>query len=126
MNPADQSSGKHITYDGLLCTPESFDKECEITNKIFRKNQKASDIKSHHYIISYDPTDVEECGLTGEKAQALSLALAKKIFPGYQALVVTHTDGHNNSGEYSYSYRYQQRAEIYGRKISLYVTAPRS
>lgn len=32
------------------------------------------------------------------KAQALSLALAKKIFPGYQALVVTHTDGHNNSG----------------------------
>ena len=84
--------------DGLLCTPESFDKECEITNKIFRKNQKASDIKSHHYIISYDPTDVEECGLTGEKAQALSLALAKKIFPGYQALVVTHTDGHNNSG----------------------------
>ena len=36
--------------DGLLCTPESFDKECEITNKKFHKNQKASDIKSHHYI----------------------------------------------------------------------------
>lgn len=84
--------------DGLLCTPESFDKECEITNKKFHKNQNASDIKSHHYIISYDPTDVTECGLTGEKAQALSLALAKKIFPGYQALIVTHTDGHNKSG----------------------------
>ena len=84
--------------DELLCTPESFDKECEITNKNFHKNQKASDIKSHHYIISYDPADVTECGLTGKKAQALSLALAKKIFPGYQALVVTHTDGHNNSG----------------------------
>ena len=84
--------------DGLLCTPESFDKECEITNKKFHKNQKASDIKSHHYIISYDPADVTECGLTGKKAQALSLALAKKIFPGYQALIVTHTDGHNKSG----------------------------
>lgn len=47
--------------DGLLCTPESFDKECEITNKKFHKNQNASDIKSHHYIISYDPTDVTEC-----------------------------------------------------------------
>ena len=85
--------------DGLLCTPESFDKECEITNKKFHKNQNASDIKSHHYIISYDPADVTECGLTGvKKHQALSLALAKKIFPGYQALIVTHTDGHNNSG----------------------------
>lgn len=26
------------------------------------------------------------------------LELARKIFPGYQALVVTHTDGHNQSG----------------------------
>ena len=68
-------------------------------NKKFHKNQKASDIKSHHYIISYDPADVTKCGLTGEKAQALSLALAKKIFPGYQALIVTHTDGHNKSGD---------------------------
>ena len=84
--------------DGHLCTPESFDKECEITNKKFHKNQKASDIKSHRYIISYDPADVTDCGLTGKKAQALTLALAKKIFPGYQALIVTHTDGHNNSG----------------------------
>mgnify|MGYP000110904484 FL=1 len=32
--------------DGLLCTPESFDKECEITNKIFRKNQKLLILKA--------------------------------------------------------------------------------
>ena len=57
-----------------------------------------TEIKSHHYIISYDPADALECDLTGEKAQALSLELAKKIFPGYQALIVTHTDGHNGSG----------------------------
>ena len=84
--------------DGLNCDPLSFDKECQITNARFHQNQKPSEIKSHHYIISFDPADASECDLTGEKAQALCLELAKKIFPGYQALVVTHTDGHNASG----------------------------
>lgn len=83
--------------DGLNCNPLSFDKECEMTNKHFHKNSKKAEIKSHHYIISFDPADATYCGLTGEKAQALSLELAKKIFPGYQVLVVTHTDGNNGS-----------------------------
>ena len=84
--------------DGLNCDPMSFDKECERTNQFFHKNQKRGDIKSHHYIISFDPADASECGLTGEKAQALCLEYARQNFPGYQALVVTHTDGHNGSG----------------------------
>ena len=84
--------------DGLYCDPMSFDKECEKTNTFFHKNQKRGDIKSHHYIISFDPADATECGLTGEKAQALCLDFARKNCPGYQALVVTHTDGHNGSG----------------------------
>ena len=83
--------------DGLNCDPMSFDKECERTNQFFHKNQKRGDIKSHHY-ISFDPADASECGLTGEKAQALCLEYTRKNFPGYQALVVTHTDGHNGSG----------------------------
>ena len=78
--------------DGLNCDPMSFDKECELTNAHFHKNKKREDIKSHHYIISYDPADVTENGLTGPIAQAISLELAKQMFPGYQALVVTHTD----------------------------------
>ena len=89
---------KEFYMDGLNCDPMSFDKECELTNAHFHKNKKHEDIKSHHYIISYDPADVTENGLTGEKAQAISLELAKQMFPGYQALVVTHTDGHNESG----------------------------
>ena len=84
--------------NGLHCDPMSFDKECEKTNAIFHKNQKRGDIKSHHYIISFDPADTSECGLTGEKAQALCLDFARKNFPGYQSLIVTHTDGHNGSG----------------------------
>ena len=89
---------KEFYMDGLNCDPMSFDKECELTNAHFHKNKKHEDIKSHHYIISYDPADVTENGLTGEKAQAISLELAKQMFPGYQALVVTHTGGHNESG----------------------------
>lgn len=84
--------------DGLNCNPMSFDKECVQTNHHFHKNRKTQEIKSHHYIISFDPLDVETNGLTGEKAQALCREFAAKNFPGYQALIVTHTDGHNNSG----------------------------
>lgn len=54
--------------DGLNCDPMSFDKECELKNKQFHKNQKQSEIKSHHYIISFGPADATERGLTGEKA----------------------------------------------------------
>ena len=89
---------KEFYMDDLNCDPMSFDKECELTNAHFHKNKKREDIKSHHYIISYDPADVTENGLTGERAQTISLELAKQMFPGYQALVVTHTDGHNESG----------------------------
>ena len=84
--------------DGINCSPLSFDKECRRTNTKFRKNQKKSDIKNHHYIISFDPEDVKENNLTGEKAQQLCLEYARKNFPGYQTLVVTHTDGDNHSG----------------------------
>lgn len=84
--------------DGLNCNPDTFPIECRECNETFKKNRSRKEIKSHHYIISFDPADATECGLTGEKAQALSLGLSQKIFPGYQALVVTHTDGHNESG----------------------------
>ncbi|MBS6194501.1 MAG: relaxase/mobilization nuclease domain-containing protein [Clostridiales bacterium] len=84
--------------DGLNCDAMFFDTECKKTNAFFHKNKKRNDIKSHHYIISFDPADATECGLTGERAQELCLEFAKKNFPGYQALIVTHTDGHNNSG----------------------------
>lgn len=84
--------------DGLNCAAETFDVECKTTNEFFKKNRKREDIKSHHYIISFDPSDVTNHGLTGEKAQALCREFAKKNFPGYQTLIVTHTDGHNGSG----------------------------
>ena len=84
--------------DGINCEPMLFDEECEMVNHNYHKNNKYDEIKSHHYIISFDPKDTEDHGLTGEKAQALGMEYAKKNFPGHQALVCTHTDGHNNSG----------------------------
>ena len=107
----DEKSGKVIYDDlgrkllreeyymnGLNCEPMAFDLECKRTNAIFHKNQNQKDIKSHHYIISFDPKDAVECGLTGQRAHELSMELTRKIFSGYQALVVTHTDGGNHSG----------------------------
>ena len=84
--------------DGLNCDPFTFASECQELNSYYHKNKNFNEIKSHHYIISFDPKDKEECGLTGERAQQLGLTFAKKNFPGHQVLVCTHTDGHNESG----------------------------
>ena len=84
--------------NGLNCDPFTFASECQELNSYYHKNKNFNEIKSHHYIISFDPKDREECGLTGERAQQLGLTFAKKNFPGHQALVCTHTDGHNESG----------------------------
>ena len=84
--------------DGLNCDPFTFASECQELNSYYHKNQNFNEIKSHHYIISFDPKDRDECGLTGERAQQLGLTFAKKNFPGHQALICTHTNGHNESG----------------------------
>lgn len=84
--------------DGILCDPFTFDIECKELNARFHKNKSRNEIKSHHYIISFDPKDCLDRDLTGERAQQLGLEYAKKNFPGHQALVCTHMDGHNGSG----------------------------
>ena len=55
-------------------------------------------MKTHHYIISFDPKDAVENGLTMERAQALGLQFCKDNFPGHPAIVCTHPDGPNHSG----------------------------
>lgn len=89
---------ERFLLDGINCTPFSYDKECEMLNAQFHKNQKYSDIKSHHYIISFDPQDSADGKISAEQAHALGMTFAKRHFPGHQILVCTHTDGHNESG----------------------------
>ena len=82
----------------LNCGGEDFAVACMRANLRYEKNQKREDVKSHHYIISFDPRDAADNGLTVDRAQALGLAYCKDHFPGHQALVCTHPDGHNHSG----------------------------
>ena len=89
---------KGYIMDGINCDPFTFDMECRELNALYRKNESYDEIKSHHYIISFDPKDTDENGLTGEHAQKLGMEYARKNFPGHQTLVCTHMDGHNKSG----------------------------
>lgn len=84
--------------DGINCNPYTFAMECESTNAVFQKNQNKADVKAHHYIISFDPRDRDENGLTLETAQKFAIEYTKKNFPGHQALICAHPDGHNSSG----------------------------
>ncbi len=83
---------------GINCDPYSFDDECKATNSFFGRNSGFNEIKAHHYIVSFDPEDVRDNGLTPEKAQVLGMELAAKAFPGHQTIVCTHKDGHNGAG----------------------------
>ena len=71
---------------------------CLLANRKYGKNAQAGDVKTHHYIISFDPRDVTDNGLTLEKAQALGLQFCKENFPGHPSIVCAHPDGHNGSG----------------------------
>lgn len=74
--------------DGINCDPFTFAAECQETNAYFHKNQSYNEIKSHHYIISFDPKDRDEHGLTGELAQQLGVEYAKRTFPDTRHLSV--------------------------------------
>ena len=89
---------KEYIMDGINCDPFTFDMECRELNALHHKNESYDEIKSHHYIISFNPKNSAENGLTGEQAQQMGMEYAKKNFPIHQALVCTHMDGHNESG----------------------------
>lgn len=83
---------------GIGCNPYNFAAECRRENRKYGKNKGQREIKTHHYIISFDPEDRETSGLTMERAQKLCMAFAREHFPGHQMLVCAHDDGHNGSG----------------------------
>lgn len=103
MKPTLDKNGRLIPRDdyrisSLNCGGEDFAIACMRSNLHYGKNQKREDVKSHHYIISFDPRDAADNSLTVERAQELGEWFCKEHFPGHQALVCTHPDGHNHSG----------------------------
>ena len=103
MKPVLDENGRLIPREDyrlstLNCGGEDFAVACMRSNLRYEKNQRREDVKSHHYIISFDPRDAADNGLTVDRAQALGEQFCKEHFPGHQALVCTHPDGHNHSG----------------------------
>ncbi len=68
--------------DGLNCEPYSFDAACQQLNREYQKNKNKDEIKSHHYIISFDPRDSTENCLTGKRRRSLDWNTQKQIFRG--------------------------------------------
>jgi len=103
MKPTLDENGRLVPREGyrlatLNCGEEDFAVACLRSNLRYGKNQKREDVKSHHYIISFDPRDGTDNGLTVDKAQSLGEEFCNEHFPGHQAIVCTHQDGHNHSG----------------------------
>ena len=84
--------------DTLECGGQSFAMACLLANRKYGKNFFPDDVKTHQYIISFDPRDAVDNGLTLEKVQALGLQFCKANFPGHPAIVCAHPDGHNGAG----------------------------
>ena len=102
MKPVLDETGRLIPREDyrlstLNCGGEDFAVACMRANLRYGKNQRREDVKSHHYIISFDPRDGPDNGLTVDRAQALGEKFCAEHFPGHQALVCTHPDGHNHS-----------------------------
>ena len=103
MKPTLDENGRLIPREdyrisSLNCGGGDFAVACMRANLRYEKNQKREDVKSHHYIISFDPRDAADNGLTVDRAQALGEEFCAEHFPGHQAIVCTHPDGHNHSG----------------------------
>lgn len=103
MKPTLDTDGRLVPREDyristLDCGEEDFAVACMRSNLRYGKNQKREDVKSHHYIISFDPRDGPDNGLTVDKAQELGERFCREQFPGHQAIVCTHPDGHNQSG----------------------------
>ena len=103
MKPVLDETGRLIPREDyrlstLNCGGEDFAVACMRANLRYGKNQQREDVKSHHYIISFDPRDGPDNGLTVDRAQALGEKFCAEHFPGHQALICTHPDGHNHSG----------------------------
>ena len=79
--------------EGVNCEVDTFGVECIETNRFYGKNNAVKDVKAHHYIISFDPTD----NISMEEALAFGKEWLSAFAPGHQAVIAAHPDGHHGS-----------------------------
>ena len=63
----------------------------DLTPRLFQWSLRI--VKAHHYIISFEPTDV----ITMEQALEFGKQWLSVFVPGHQAVLAVHPDGHNGS-----------------------------
>ncbi len=109
--------------DGINCEPYLFPTECRETNNFFHKNQSQNEILYHHFIVSFDPKDASDYDLTPERAHVIAKEWAEKCMPGFQILACTHTDGHNESGNF-HTHLYVNSVRKYDTEATAYGERP--
>jgi len=73
--PILDENGRLVPHEDYLiaalnCGGEDFAVACMRANLRYGKNQQREDVKSHHYIISFDPRDGPDHGLTMERLRS--------------------------------------------------------
>ncbi len=98
--------------DGLNCEPYSFDAACQQLNREYQKNKNKDEIKSHHYIISFDPRDSTENCLTGKTGAGAWTGICKSKFSGASGFGLYAHGRSQWQRQHSCPYRNQQFAKI--------------
>lgn len=75
-----------VEVGGVNCTPETAKQEFRAARIMW---DKEDGLQCHTVIQSFDDSD----GLTPQQANKLGQETARRLAPGYQAMVYTHTDG---------------------------------
>ena len=92
MKPTLDENGRLVPREDyrlatLNCGDEDFAVACMRSNLRYGKNQKREDVKSHHYIISFDPRDGTDNGLTVDMMNfPHGLKMKRKIFKSWSML----------------------------------------
>ena len=89
---------ENVLIDALNTDVWSYALDCNETNRLWKKNRNARDVKSHHFILSFPKEDADRHGLTPKIAQKMGMDFARKHFSGHQCIVATHDDGSQHSG----------------------------
>ena len=98
--------------DGLNCEPYSFDAACQQLNREYQKNKNKNEIKSHHYIISFDPRDRQHRKLLdGETGTGAWTGIRKSKFSGASGIGLYAHGRSQWQRKYSCPYRNQQFAK---------------
>ena len=96
MKPVLDETGRLIPREDyrlstLNCGGEDFAVACMRANLRYGKNQRREDVKSHHYIISFDPRDGPDNGLTVDRAPSISPATKPLYAPTRTGITTAET-----------------------------------